>query len=97
MEVDSGGAAGAEPAAPAGSRASSRRPLRRPPDDRVPLRWCAVAQGRRGRVACCRCCAQPFQPGELRLARESDSRAGAGRWLHLHCIPGGLHAQDEVL
>jgi hypothetical protein len=82
---------------PGPPRQRPARPLPKHPHERDALRWTAVAQGHRGKAACCRACTQSFEVGELRLARESDANAGASRWLHLHCIPGGLHAQDEIL
>ena len=76
--------------------AALRRPLPKPPGERGPMKWTLVAQGHRGKAACCRACLEPFTVGELRMARESDARSGASRWLHVHCIPGGLHAHDEI-
>ena len=76
--------------------ASDTRPLPKPPDERDPLKWVVTVQGRRGKAATCRACMQSFSEHEARVCRDSDSRAGAGRFLHLCCVPGGFHAQDEI-
>ena len=76
--------------------AADTRPLPKPPDERGPLQWSVSIQGRRGKAATCRACMQTFSENEARVCRESDLRAGAERFLHLCCVPGGFHAQDEI-
>ena len=69
--------------------AAARLPA--PPHARGPIAWQLTRQGRRGKAATCRGCCKAFALDEVRLSRQYDR---AGRHLHLHCIPGGLHAQD---
>ena len=72
--------------------ASSRLPL--PPAMRGPLQWHVSSQAAKGRHASCQVCCSRFEDDELRLAKASDVRNNKSLYVHLHCLPGGFHAQD---
>ena len=66
------------------------------PADRLAISWMTSIQSRRGKRASRRCCNKLFGPDAVRFSKESDFTLGSGRYFHLSCIPGGLHAQDTV-
>ena len=74
----------------------SSRALPAVPADRLAISWVTSLQGRRGKMATCRCCNEQFNQGDVRFSKESDFTSSSGRYFHLSCIPGGLHAQDTV-
>ena len=76
--------------------AADVRPLPPEPGERGPLQWVATVQGRREKPASCRGCSAAFDFGKQRICGQTDFTSGSGRHLHLHCIPGGLHANDTV-
>ena len=77
----------------------SRGPPRlvRPPDARQPLVWALSPQPiSQRKAAACRVCACEFKRGAYRITLQSDADAGASRFYHIPCVPGGLHHQDVV-
>ena len=84
------------PQAEQGGQRPRRRALVRRPSQRESVHWQLTAQPRKGCPASCRACAETFEQEEPRIALKSDARAGAARYYHLCCVPGGLHAMDVV-
>ena len=79
-----------------GSRAViSLEPLRsaRAAGSRI-QRWKVSIPALAHRTGCCRACHVPFEVGEPRL--QSAASAQNARYLHPHCVPGGLGPVDEV-
>ena len=74
--------------------ARSRARLPNPPSQRTEIEWDVSLQAHKGRHATCRSCCSEFGSNDLRFSRSSDARAGAARYLHAACVPGGFHPQD---
>ena len=78
-------------AAASAARDRQRRRLPQEPSSREAQEWHASWQAKKGKHASCYGCATRFEDSELRIARPSDVRGNASRYLHAHCLPGGFH------
>ena len=70
---------------------------RRMPDaeNRLPGKW-VIREQLKGRQVTCTQCIEAIEHQQIALSRLTDRSTG-GRWVHVHCVSGGLRTDDTLI